>query len=622
MSRKIVRSAPVLMVLLLLTAGPLALSARAAEPEWRLEPVRPPQLPGESPQEHEGRPPIGLGKIGDMKFFAPNLGLLITAGNPPTVPPGQWVYNGREWHELSTVCGATDGRIAWVPEAPDEFWTISDGRPGQSGGEHGLPPLADNTLCHFAGGQVVGSFASLAFQPDSYQAMHAAGCLSASDCWFGGESLPEGQVGAFQLHWNGSAIVAQPNPQGHPVEDMLAFDERLYESVRLRSEDLVGEVEPEENLRPADLHLIRPEGVGSSPFVSLKPGVPIYRPDEFPTALDFLHLSAGEGVLWGAGDPVETAPKGSEAGEVTIVRESGESWSQLFGDETTDPPSGNPFTKFIPKSENPTPEEEVKERQNEAVASIAAEPGSEDAWLALTSRENTAEGALAPAMVARVSSDKTVSARQSLGARGAAHLIACPAPGDCWLATTQGWLFHLSEEGNRHLPEDADPAFSSTITFRPTDAGIPPVVSDALPIDDSGLPEGPPPYGKVVGEPATTTSETRVPVALLSHLRSRLIHGSMLELRFHLAVKARVRLVAKRHTRVVAATPMRILDAGNRRLLLALDRRRWPTKLGLQTHALAPLPTTSTHGVGNNTVSTGLFVLPRTPLLGGSELLP
>ena len=57
--------------------------------------------------------PIGLGRIGDIEFAPgmPNRGALITAGNPPTIPAGVWEFNGVSWHELSTVCGASDGRI-------------------------------------------------------------------------------------------------------------------------------------------------------------------------------------------------------------------------------------------------------------------------------------------------------------------------------------------------------------------------------------------------------------------------------------------------------------------------------------------------------------------------------
>jgi hypothetical protein len=186
----------VLLAALALALGPLSSRAAAQEAQWRIEPIKPPQRAGETNAQHEALPPIGLGKIGDIEFFKPNLGLLITAGNPPTIPPGVWVYDGASWHELSSVCGASDGRIAWAGK--DGFWTVSDGRAGQIG-EHEAS-LADNSLCHFRGGEVVSSYATPAEQAGSYQAMHAAGCLSASDCWFAGDPLPGTQTGAFQLH--------------------------------------------------------------------------------------------------------------------------------------------------------------------------------------------------------------------------------------------------------------------------------------------------------------------------------------------------------------------------------------------------------------------------------------
>jgi len=607
-------------------AGGLADDGNAS---WRLEQPLPPELP----DGQKATAPIGLGKISDIEFWAPNRGLLITAGNPPTIPPGLWAYNGVSWHELSTVCGATNGRIAWA--GPDDFWTISDGRPGQTNVEDRSPPLADNTLCHFSGGQVVGSYASLAFLPGSYQAMQGAGCLGPEDCWFAGDPLPEGQVGAFQLHWDGHSLTAEPNPQGHAVEDLRRFGGELYEGVRIKSEDLLGEEEsPSE---PSDLHLIEPNGVQPR-FVSLLPGVPIYSKGEFPEALDFPRLSADEGALWGAADPA-SAPEGSAAGQVTVLRYAGGVWSQLLG-PTTDSGGENPFTKFIPKGTSPTPEEEQKESEDEAVSSIAAEPpsesetvaGEESAWLALSSGENSAEEPLAPALVARISSEGVVSERQTLpseqetleavGPKGAAAKIACPAPHDCWLATTQGWLFHLALEGERQLPQDTDPAFSSLITYRPPDAGIPQVEPDAPPPDTSGLLGESPGYGGTFAEAKAPAVESKIQAPLLTDVHSRLLHGSTLELRFHLAVRAHVRLLAKRRRKLVASTPMRTLAAGNRKLLLRLNPHDWPTKLSLQTHALAPLPTTTVKeavggpehgGGGSNTVSTGLSVLTHVP---------
>jgi hypothetical protein len=605
------------VALMLVGGGQTAHAASTSQ--WRLEQPEPPAPPpGVEPPPAK----VGLGRIGDLEFWAPNRGLLITAGNPPTIPPGVWSYDGVSWRELSTVCGATDGRIAWA--AKDEFWTISDGRPGQVA-EHPVP-LADNTLCHFKEGRVVGSYGSLAFKPDSYQAMHGAGCLSVTDCWFAGDPLPEGQVGAFHLHWDGGSIGAVSSPQGHGVQDMIALPPAsrsgvpryVYESVQIAQGDKLSEEESPS--APSLLHLITPIGVQPT-FLPLTPGVPMYGEKEKPTALGFLRLGADERALWGAADPASAAQL--EGAEVTIVRYSKEGiWSQLLG-PSTDPSGGNPFTKFS------HPERPAEENANEEVTSIAPDPESESAWLALTSPENARLGSAAPAMVARVSSGGAISERQTLptpaeteqgiGSKGAASKIACPAPGDCWLATTRGWLFHLS--GGTALERDTDPVFSGLITVRPPDAGVPQVQPDAPPVDDSGLlGEPPPPAGSLSENPAAT--QTTVAVALLSQIRTRLLHGTTLELRFRLAVRARVRLLARRRRRVVASTPMRTFDAGTQKLTLRLNLHSWPTKLDLETHALAPLPTVSTRGAGTTSVGTGLRVLPHTPPFSGSGSLP
>jgi hypothetical protein len=590
--------------------------AEAAAPDWHVEAVLPPQVPGLP----ESKTPIGLGQVGDLEFWAPNRGLLITAGNPPTIPPGVWAYNGSSWHELASVCGASDGRIAWA--GPEEFWTVSDGRPGQAETE-GKPPLADNTLCHFAGGSVVGSYGSLAFRPDSYQAMHGAGCLGAADCWFAGDILPPGQVGSFHLHWNGGSLGAAPNPQGRTVLDIRRLGARLYESVRITTGDLIAP--PESALEPSDLHTIAPNGV-SPTFVSLHPesptaqSLPIYAPGEFPAGLDFLHLSATEGGLWAAGNPTSPPPEGSTPGEVTVLHQSAGAWSQVLG-PSTDPPGGNPFTRFFTKE---------REDENDVVTSIAANPGTQTAWLALDTKADVKKPSpVARARVASISADGTIGEEQVLpspseeeagiGPKGAAARVMCSAVDNCWLVTTQGWLFHFSDEAHRHLPQDTDPAFAGLITFRPPDQGVPAVVPDAPPVDDSGL-LGEVPLRGAIEPPAAT--ESRVPVPLLSHIRTRLVHRDTLELRFHLAVKARLRLIARRKSRVVAKTPMLTLAAGNRSLRLRLDLRRWPTKLTLDSRALAPLPTVSTSNAGVGTLSTRFAIAPRLPGFDGSGTRP
>jgi len=618
-SRAVSLTVALAMLALLGLAPAGAGAAEGGAPEWHLEqPVPPPPPPGVAGEETLH--PIGLGKIGDIEFRAPNEGLLITAGNPPTIAPGVWWCDGSSWRQISTVCGGTDGRIAWA--GPDEFWTVSDGRPGQAGSEPGKPPpLEDNTLCHFAAPagklEVVASYATLAFQATSYQAMHAAGCISPSDCWFAGDPLPRGQRGAFQLHWNGSSLAEEPNPEGRTVEDMAGFEGRLLQGVRLTSKDLIT---PEEEERffagePSVLHIINPIGAASQ-FVFPRIGVPHYAPEEAPEALGFLHLSVDESSLWGVADPALPLANGAE---VTVIRDSEGLWTQLIG-YGSDPEGKNPFTKF---NAGEVKEEPEKERENELVNSIAAEPGSESAWLAISSEKNAALGPVAPAIVARISAAGTVSEHQILpsagevqegvGPKGAADKVVCPAVDDCWLATTVGWLFHRVLGGYPEVTNPAYPALGQPITYRPPDQGLPPIVPDAPPPDVSG--ERPP--AEEAASHATKEAPPRVTVALLSDLHTRLVHGTTLELRFHLAVKARIRLLAKRRKSTVASTPMVTLSAGNRKLELRLSRRRWPTNLALQTHALAPLPTVAANAGASETVTTGLFVLPNVvPLTG------
>ena len=263
-----------LILLLALLAVALVATSAAAAPladdggaEWQVEqPLPPPPALG---GVETSEAPVSLGHIGDIEFYEhqPNRGVLITSGNGGSVEPGVWFYNGAGWKELSNKCGATDGRIAWA--GPDEFWTVSDGRAGQtvaSGSER--PPREDNTLCHFAPGpkgniEIVGSYASVPFLGSSYQAMHAAACLAPNNCWFGGEPLPPPQVGAFMLHWNGSSLEPQPFlPEGHPVRELVPFESHLDESMRIQPGDKF--VTP--SSRPPALRTIKAEVSGEESF--------------------------------------------------------------------------------------------------------------------------------------------------------------------------------------------------------------------------------------------------------------------------------------------------------------------------------------------------------------------
>ncbi|HEY4810913.1 MAG TPA: hypothetical protein VIH71_07645 [Solirubrobacteraceae bacterium] len=639
----------------LVLAAQASAQANAEEGEWRLEqPARPPAPVGIEEAE-VANVPIGLGRISDIAFWSANRGALITAGNGSTTPPGVWVYNGdcvasscaQGWHELSTVCGASDGRIAWA--GPDEFWTISDGRRGQLGESKGnLPPIEDDTLCRFGLNkvgefEVLDSYATLAFQSTSYPMMYAAACFDESDCWFGGEALAAPQVGAFHLHWNGATLIREPYlPEGHAVKDMALFEGDLYESVKLSPSDRILQNEGKAGEVPA-LHLINPEGV--SPVFEPVLNLPLLgqgpcpseeeltnRCAEFPQALEYLHLSANESALWAAAGPVpenERSPKSGKA-RVTIARYSKIQYSS--GSQQYEETGSPTWTQVLGPGTEPSGEAAFPQ---EGVRSIAAEPATNSAWLGLDSWKGctspdpceTAQeleefeekpGPTTRAKVAQIAADGSVSNElelpapgTGLGPKGAVETIVCPAVHDCWMTTTEGWLFHLATNAERESPApNSDPAFSGSylITERPADESVPQEVSDALPIDDSGIEEGEAAHTSALVKPAVVNPFATVTVPLLSNVHSRLIHGTTLELSFHLSVTARVRLLAKRHKSVVASTRAEVLKAGNRSLLLRLDIHRWPTKLNLQTHALAPLKTTSTResNSSTNTVTSSL----------------
>ena len=582
--------------------------------QWRLEQPAAP----EPPNGVEGaKTPVGLGAIGDIEFWAPNRGVLITAGNGSTVPAGVWEYNGQNWHELADVCGASDGRIAWA--GPNEFWTISDGRPGQAPDSKGNPPpLEDDSLCRFGIGssgklEVIDSYASLAFLSTSYRAMDAATCAGPNNCWFSGAALPEPQVGAFQLHWNGKTLTPEPYlAEGHAITDMAKFEGLIYQSVKLSPDDADIQHPPE---LPA-LHVLEP--ATSTTFEPIF-GLPLYGPGEFSDALDALHLSSDENSLWAAAGPALPPVEKSAPAGITLLHLSKRQYSREAGEyvetasptwEEVDGPCGPAPTPGTCPENEPTG---LTLFPKQVVHSIAAEPGTDSAWVSLGSQEEaeTVQNPLALASIARISANGTVTDELQIpgdgsGPKGAAERIVCPATHDCWLATTRGWLFHLSTEAERSAPQiDSDGAFSGPlIAERPIDEGVPQQQSDAVPEDTSGLVEAPPPVEFVKTKP--TKPLARVQVPLLADIRSRLVGRTTLQVSFHLSVKARVRLIAQHHKQVVARTATSVMKAGSHDLRVQLNVHLWPTKLDLQTHALAPLKTVTTLEAGTETISTSL----------------
>ena len=636
-------AARAIVLLALLGTAPSALAQEGEGATWQLEQ---PALPPAPPVVEPVGSVAPLGPIGDIEFWTPaegspqaSRGLLITRGEGRAVPAGIWAYNGERWHEIASVCGATEGRIAWA--GPDDFWTISDGRLGQAGSARGgTPPIEDNTLCHFFGGQLK-SYAHLAFEAESYTAMHGAACTApvppeaaSHECWFGGQSIESPVAGTFQLHWDGTTLSESPfTAENGVVRDMRAIGERLYESVEPSSVS-TGSARCATCRVPA-LRLIEPGG-------SIIPEeiAPLYGERELANALKYLHLSSAGEALWGAAS-ASTEP-GEEAGQVTVVTRVGGVWHKVFGPRGEGGESEHRLPRlYVGHEDEITAEEEQTllggspsspaEASKAAVTAIAVEPGGERAWIALAPRGSEGAATGVDAVLVHVDAEGEVLGVQTLpsreerarlvGPKGAASRLTCPGVEDCWLATSEGWLFHLATAAEREqaqsgaaLSELEGFPEGSLITSRPRDEGVPQEVLTAPPADTSGLPEEKREYGEFKAE-QKPAENTKVRLPLLSRVRDKLIRGTTLELSFHLAVKARVRLVARRRHKIVAATATRVLQRGNRHLLLHLSRNEWPTNISLQTRALAPLPLVSSvtgEGANVTTETTALKVLTGT----------
>lgn len=522
-------------------------SARADAPEWH----------SEQPLTAQGR--TALGEVGDLECWAANRCLLITAGNSG-MPAGLYAYDGAGWYLYSTVCGGHEGRIAWA--GPDDFWTISDQQVGQE--TEFTSQLKHRSLCHFENGAVVASYAEPIGVAGSYLPMNAAACLGPEECWFGGERLPGTvNVGAFHLYWNGLSVSAVPSlteqqPEledpGRAVFDLAYHEGSLFESVRVQAGD---EAPGEPEAQPYFLHRILP---GAPPaFVPEAPPSPIVYGGAAtkPTQLEGFRLSDDGEALWA----VSGAAPG-EPGGVTVLR-------LRAGASALEQVALN----------DPTPAFGVGDR----VTGMAAEPGAEAAWVGF--RRSSDNVGTAPARLALIHADGTVDPPLTLAPEGegvgaywgTAGPISCPAPGQCWMATQKGWLFHLGPDP----APNTDPAMHALVTFRPPDAGLPSVPPTSLPEDDSGATAEHTEETPVIAE--EPLPRRRPP--LVAKLKQRLV-GTTLELSFVLHAKARVRLLAERQGKVVGETRRYTMAKGRRSLRLRLDPKRWPTKLDLQAHAV------------------------------------
>ena len=525
------------------TCASLAGAAEAADPIWRLEQPPPPA----------GAPfKVPLGPPGDLKFWAPNRGLLTVEGNA-TIPRGIYSYDGTGWRQLATVCGGPgdSARIAWA--SAREFWVVSE--PSRPRAGSGM------ALCRFKDGQVAGSWSTPVEAADPFRPMLAAACAGPSDCWFGGigSQDPLGErVGAFHLHWDGSDLESVYGPQGRAVSDIEPHAGTLYESTLAgRAPELRGAAadlaEPEPVARL--IHTIADGAFANDPFE------PAPLPDVPADGSELLALDSDGAQLWAVGGGAASGPAAAISATVVArpplaARLVGGAFEQV---ELTGASFG----------------------ATDRLGDVAAIPDSDAAFATVVPFADR-RSVNSKATVARIEADgaTTLTRLPAAGAgRGSAARIACTSATDCWMATWAGWLFHFSD--GTVPPHDTDPAFQATIDFRPNEAAEQ-FVPDRPPVDDSQL-FAPPPLELNPTAPAPPARVRRLP-PLLRKVRSKL-DGLRLVVTFTVTRRARVQLVAKRGRRTVARTPRRVFTPGARRLTLKLDRDRYPTRLAFRVAA-------------------------------------
>jgi hypothetical protein len=255
---------------------------------------------------------------------------------------------------------------------------------------------------------------------------------------------------------------------------------------------------------------------------------------------------------------------------VTILHDEGGDWSQVI------PTTGGSSPLAAMKLQG-SETDQYTSQATQVGNSIAPEPGTKSAWLSLLSQTGkSAEVGLLEADGALAETDSLPGPEEHLGSLGEAGPIACPAEGDCWMATTQGWLFHLGGE----YPQDNDPYFESLISYRPPDAGVPIQYPIAPPPDDSLANQKP-----LSAAPDSSGEAPAAPVkrkpgkALVTHIESRFVDRRVLVISFTLTARAHVQLVGRRKSKVVARTRDESLRAGRHVLSLSLNPADWPTKL-------------------------------------------
>ena len=518
--------------------------AAGAQATWRLEqPAPPPGAPFKVP----------LGAPGDLQFFAPNRGLLGIEGND-TIPRGIYTWDGVEWRQLATVCGGSGDTMRIAFAGPSEFWTVSE--PSRPRFGSGL------ALCRFKDGQVVASYSTAPEAPDPFRQMSSATCNGPNDCWFGGVGSQDSageRVGAFHLHWNGSTLESVYGPQGRGVSDVEAHGGKIYETTFVgrgpeNRTDPVDLAEPE-TPKPRLIHTITGGVFANDPFEPAdRMGVPA-------DGTELLGLDSDGAQLWAVGGGAASGPSAPQGGPVARPPLAARLSGGVFQELTL---TGATFTN------------------SQRFADVAAVPGTETAMAAVVNFPDR-RSLNTKATVASIGpGGATTTTRLPVNGagRGSAAKIACTRPNDCWMVTYAGWLFHYTDGVPQ--PRDTNPAYASTITFRPNEAAEQ-FVPDRPPADDSRLFAPPPLELDPTADPPPRKVRRLPP--LIKKIKTRL-RGLTLVVSFTVTRRARVALIAKRRGRTVARTRPRVLRPGRHALRLRLSRERYPTRLAFSSKAV------------------------------------
>lgn len=527
----------------------VAVAAAAALPAtlgWRLEQPPPPA----------GAPfQVALGAPGSLTFWAPNRGLLAVEGNA-VVPRGILVWNGAAWRTLATVCGGPGDTMRIVWAGPTEFWTISEpSRPRQGSG---------TALCRFKDGLVAASYSTADTAPDPYRPMNAGACASANDCWFGGIGSrdPAGtRVGAFHLHWDGTALRTVYNAgSGRGVSDIVAGGGGYVESSVVgprRGATVAPDPRPLES-KPRLLRRIVGNAFADDPFV------PAVEPEG---GSELLALDSVADTVWAVGGGAASGAEVAERGTGGVIARP--PLAAVSG-------GGGPFRELTLTG--------ATFGASDRFEDVAAVPGTTQAWAALVpfaERERTNAKAQVAQLDAATGAVSVETLPASGSGRGAAARVAFTSATDGWMVTNAGWLFHYTDGSAQ--PVDADPAFANAITTRPNEAAEQ-FVPDSAPADDSQL-FAPPP---VAVETTTTEAPEPKPLkALITNVKKPKVSKKLvLSLSFRVNRRAKIQLIARRGRKVVAQTKNKTYKPGKVTLRLQLSRKRWPTGLRFKTKEL------------------------------------